>query len=47
MAALNITHELLHRQDDVSLEVSSTRERVRDLLDRVDRALITEHDTTA
>ena len=47
MAALNITHELLHRQDDVSLEVSSTRERVRDLLDRVDRALITDPDTTA
>lgn len=44
MAALNITHDLLHRQDGVNFEVSSTRERVRDLLDRVDRALTTEQD---
>ena len=40
MAALNITHELLHRQERP--EVASggtTREQVRDLLERVDQAL--------
>lgn len=46
MAALNITHELLHRQERP--EVASggtTREQVRDLLDRVDQALADEADT--
>ena len=40
MAALNITHEMLHRQE--TPEVASggtTREQVRDLLERVDSAL--------
>lgn len=33
MAALNITHDLLHRQDTPDVQVSgSTREQVRDLL---------------
>ncbi|ETU83425.1 cell division protein ZapA [Pseudomonas aeruginosa BWHPSA048] len=39
MAALNITHDLLHRKEHLDQESSSTRERVRELLDRVDRAL--------
>ncbi|HEK1686580.1 TPA: cell division protein ZapA [Pseudomonas putida] len=40
MAALNITHELLHRQErpDVA-SGGTTREQVRDLLERVDEAL--------
>ena len=46
MAALNITHELLHRQERP--EVASggtTREQVRDLLERVDQALSDDADT--
>ena len=39
MAALNITPDLLHRKERLDQESSSTRERVRELLDRVDRAL--------
>lgn len=39
MAALNITRDLLHRKERLDQESSSTRERVRELLDRVDRAL--------
>lgn len=39
MAALNITYDLLHRKERLDQESSSTRERVRELLDRVDRAL--------
>ena len=40
MAALNITHELLHRQETPdAAPVGTTREQVRDLLDRVDQAL--------
>ena len=41
MAALNITHEMLHRQEDrTDAPVSGTsREQVRDLLERVDQAL--------
>ncbi|MBH9404354.1 cell division protein ZapA [Pseudomonas aeruginosa] len=39
MAALNIPHDLLHRKERLDQESSSTRERVRELLDRVDRAL--------
>ncbi|SDI25873.1 cell division protein ZapA [Pseudomonas panipatensis] len=42
MAALNITHDLLHKQERLDHEHSSTRERVRELLDRVDRALTTD-----
>ncbi|MFV3404897.1 cell division protein ZapA [Pseudomonas sp. NY15463] len=40
MAALNITHELLHRQDrPEAASGGATREQVRDLLERVDQAL--------
>ena len=47
MAALNITHEMLHRQDDRSAAPAggATREQVRDLLDRVDQALSDETGT--
>lgn len=44
MAALNITHDLLHKQQRLDQEVSTTRERVRDLLDRVDTALTADQD---
>ena len=39
MAALNITHDLLHKQQRLDQEADSTRARVRDLLERVDGAL--------
>lgn len=39
LAALNIAHELLQRQNAGSADSGQTREKVRDLLDRVDRAL--------
>ncbi|GAB7528210.1 cell division protein ZapA [Pseudomonas sp. 3A(2025)] len=40
MAALNITHDLLHRQNLPDVQASgSTREQVRDLLERVDLEL--------
>jgi cell division protein ZapA len=43
MAALNITHDLLHRQETPDVSASgATREQVRDLLDRVDLALAPE-----
>ena len=44
MAALNITHDLLHKQElpEVSQASGSTREQVRDLLDRVDLVLATD-----
>lgn len=42
MAALNITHDLLHKQERQDVDTGSTRERVRELLDRVDRALTTD-----
>ena len=49
MAALNITHDLLHKQDvpqaQANTEVSgANREQVRDLLDRVDLVLATDSD---
>lgn len=44
MAALNITHDLLHKQQRLDREANSTREQVRDLLDRVDSALATDQD---
>jgi len=47
MAALNITHDLLHKQDTPELAVNgSTREQVRDLLERVDLVLATDQDET-
>lgn len=39
MAALNITHDLLHKQQRLDQDANSTRQQVRDLLDRVDHAL--------
>ncbi|MBF8744056.1 cell division protein ZapA [Pseudomonas putida] len=40
MAALNITHEMLHRQETpATAATGTTREQVRDLLERVDSAL--------
>jgi cell division protein ZapA len=39
MAALNITHDLLHKQQHLDQQASSTREHVRTLLGRVDNAL--------
>ncbi|MFC2973152.1 cell division protein ZapA [Azotobacter bryophylli] len=39
MAALNITHDLLHKQQRQDQQAGATREQVRTLLDRVDRAL--------
>lgn len=44
MAALNITHDLLHKQQRLDQEVDHTRERVRDLLERVDNALAADPD---
>jgi cell division protein ZapA len=39
MAALNITHDLLHKQQHLDQQASSTREHLRTLLGRVDSAL--------
>lgn len=44
MAALNITHDLLHKQERLDLQSTSTREQVRTLLERVDRALANNPD---
>lgn len=44
MAALNITHDLLHKQQRLDQEASNTRDTVRDLLNRVDNALATDQD---
>jgi cell division protein ZapA len=47
MAALNITHDLLHKEERPDVQASSsTREQVRDLLDRVDLVLSTDPDVT-
>ncbi|WP_442110649.1 cell division protein ZapA [Pseudomonas sp. NUPR-001] len=46
MAALNITHDLLHKQDRPEVAAGgATREQVRDLLERVDQALADDHDS--
>ena len=39
MAALNITHDLLHKQQHLNQQVSNQQDKVRDLLDKVDQAL--------
>ena len=39
MAALNITHDLLHKQQHLNQQVNSQQDKVRDLLDKVDQAL--------
>jgi cell division protein ZapA len=44
MAALNITHDLLHKQDNLDQQTTSTRDHVRDLLQRVDHALANDDD---
>ena len=45
MAALNITHDLLHKEERPDIQASgSTREQVRDLLDRVDLVLADDPD---
>lgn len=44
MAALNITHDLLHKQQNLDQQVGSTRTQVRDLLERVDNALFEDND---
>ncbi|TBU99331.1 cell division protein ZapA [Stutzerimonas kirkiae] len=43
MAALNITHELLHKHQR---ETSNAREQVQDLLERVDSALADDSNPT-
>jgi len=46
MAALNITHDLLHKEERPDIQASgSTREQVRDLLDRVDLVLADDQNT--
>lgn len=40
LAALNIAHELLQRQTAGGADSGQTRERVRNLLDKVDQALL-------
>lgn len=45
MAALNITHDLLHKQQRLDMDANSTRQQVRDLLDRVDQALSDDGNT--
>ncbi len=42
MAALNITHDLLHKQQHADQQATSTRDQVRSLLERVDHALADE-----
>lgn len=42
MAALNITHELLDRQQRLAEEATGHREQVRRLLERVDGALTSD-----
>jgi cell division protein ZapA len=44
MAALNISHDLLHKKQQLDQDAEQTRESVRDLIERVDQALITHPD---
>ncbi|UTW09718.1 cell division protein ZapA [Pseudomonas benzenivorans] len=44
MAALNISHELLHKEQHLAQHTSATRDQVRSLLERVDGALNNEVD---
>lgn len=44
MAALNIAHELLHKQQHLEQQSSAARHQVRDLLDRVENALAADPD---
>ena len=45
MAALNITHELLHKQQHLDQQATSSREQVRHLLERVDSALASDSES--
>lgn len=45
MAALNITHDLLHKQQHLDKQATVTRDHVRDLLGRVDNALQDDNDS--
>lgn len=47
MAALNITNDLLHKQHNLDQQTTSTRDHVRDLLERVDHALANDDDGQA
>jgi cell division protein ZapA len=47
MAALNITHDLLHKQQHLDQQVGASREQVRNLLNRVDSALAQDADEQA
>lgn len=44
MAALNITHDLLHKQQRLDQQANETSDCVRDLLGRVDQALASHPD---
>lgn len=44
MAALNITHDLLHKQQHLDQQASAKSEQVRSLLSRVDHALDSDAD---
>jgi cell division protein ZapA len=44
MAALNISHDLLHKKQQLDEDAEQTRETVRDLLERVDEVLATHPD---
>jgi cell division protein ZapA len=46
MAALNISHDLLHKKQQLDQDAEQARESVRDLIERVDQALITHPDET-
>lgn len=47
MAALNITHDLLHKQQNLDKQATVARDHVRDLLGRVDNALHDDSDGRA
>ena len=44
MAALNITHDLLHKQQHLDQQAGANRDQVRSLLNRVDSALARDAD---
>jgi cell division protein ZapA len=44
MAALNIAHDLLHKQQHLDQQAGASRDQVRSLLERVDSALTRDAD---
>ncbi|MCU1717976.1 cell division protein ZapA [Pseudomonas sp. 5P_3.1_Bac2] len=44
MAALNIAHDLLHKQQHAEQQAGATQDQVRSLLNRVDNALSNDSD---